>query len=199
MTSAQSLATDPLTAARGLLGATVRTADVAIRIVEVEAYGSDPAGPWPDPAAHSYPGPTARNRVMFGPPGHLYVYLSYGMHLCANVTCGPDGTAAAALLRAGEVIDGLPVARQRRPAARRDADLARGPGNLGRVLGLTLADYGTDLFAPAAPIRLELGAVDGWQAGPRVGISRAAEQPWRLWIPDSLAVSAYRPGVRRRS
>ncbi|SUA43321.1 3-methyladenine DNA glycosylase [Nocardia africana] len=148
---------EPLAAARRLLGATMRSGPVAVRIVEVEAYGGDPAGPWHDPAAHSGRGRTPRNAVMFGPPGMLYVYFSYGMHTCVNVTSGPDGIASAVLLRAGEVIEGHEIARSRRPAARADIDLARGPGNFGSALGITLPDYGTALFDPAASIRVELG------------------------------------------
>ncbi|MBF6239803.1 DNA-3-methyladenine glycosylase [Nocardia otitidiscaviarum] len=198
--SAAELAVEPLSAARRLLGATLWSGPVALRLVEVEAYGSDPSGPWPDPAAHSYPGPTPRNTIMFGPAGMLYVYLSYGMHTCVNVTTGPDGTASAVLLRAGEITAGYEQARARRLAARTDAALARGPGNLGSALGISLDDYGTPLFDPASPIRLELGpeltdpSVLG--VGPRVGVSVAADQPWRLWLRDSPAVSAYRRSPR---
>lgn len=191
---------EPLAAARRVLGATMRSGPVAVRVVEVEAYGGDPAGPWHDPAAHSGRGRTPRNAVMFGPPGMLYVYFSYGMHTCVNVTSGPDGIASAVLLRAGEVIEGHEVARSRRPAARAEADLARGPGNFGSALGITLTDYGTALFDPAAPIRLELGPEITDSAaigvGPRVGVSLAADRPWRLWLRDSPAVSAYRRNPR---
>ncbi|AHH17371.1 DNA-3-methyladenine glycosylase [Nocardia nova SH22a] len=197
---AEELAVEPLAAARRVLGATLRSGPVAVRIVEVEAYGGDPAGPWHDPAAHSGRGRTPRNAVMFGPPGVLYVYFSYGMHTCVNVTSGPDGLASAVLLRAGEVIEGHDIARARRPAARTDADLARGPGNFGSALGIALSDYGTPLFDPASPIRLELpsSAVDPVHiaAGPRVGVSLAADRPWRLWLRDSAAVSAYRRSPR---
>ena len=134
---------------------------------------------------------------MFGPPGRLYVYLSYGMHYCMNVTSGPDGVGAAVLLRSGEVTAGHEAARARRPAARRDADLARGPGNLGSALGITLADNGTNMFAAHNPIRLELGELIADPArGPRVGISVAADRPWRLWIPGCPAVSSYRRSPR---
>ncbi|NKY43937.1 DNA-3-methyladenine glycosylase [Nocardia cerradoensis] len=198
--SAEELAVEPLAAARRLLGATMRSGPVAVRIVEVEAYGGDPAGPWHDPAAHSGRGRTPRNAVMFGPPGMLYVYFSYGMHTCVNVTSGPDGVASAVLLRAGEVIEGHEVARSRRRAARTEADLARGPGNFGSALGITLSDYGTALFDPAAPIRLELGPEITDSAaigvGPRVGVSLAADRPWRLWLRDSPAVSVYRRSPR---
>ncbi|MEU0543706.1 DNA-3-methyladenine glycosylase [Nocardia sp. NPDC005978] len=198
--SAEELSTEPLAAARRLLGATLAAGSVVMRIVEVEAYGGDPAGPWPDPAAHSGRGRTARNAAMFGPPGVLYVYLSYGMHTCVNVTTGPDGIASAVLVRAGEIIEGYDDVRPRRPAARTDADLARGPGNVGSALGITLPDYGTRLFDPKAPVRLELSAPitddSAIGTGPRVGVSLAADRPWRLWMRDSPAVSAYRRSPR---
>ncbi|MGV9667674.1 DNA-3-methyladenine glycosylase [Nocardia niigatensis] len=198
--SAEELAVEPLRAARRLLGGTLRSGEVGLRIVEVEAYGGDPAGPWPDPAAHSGRGRTPRNAVMFGPPGVLYVYFSYGMHTCVNVTSGPDGVASAVLIRAGEIIAGHELARSRRPSAKYDADLARGPGNVGSALGIHLDDYGTRLFDPDAPIRLELGPeitdIAAVSVGPRVGVSLAADRPWRLWLPDSAAVSAYRRSPR---
>ncbi|WP_067457252.1 DNA-3-methyladenine glycosylase [Nocardia alba] len=197
--SAQELAVDPPTAAHRLLGAILWSGPVALRIVEVEAYGSDPGGPWPDPAAHSWPGPTARNAVMFGPAGRLYVYRSYGIHLCVNVTGGYDGEAGAVLVRAAEVVEGIDVVRDRRPAARRDADLARGPGNVGSALGISMSDYGTELFDPFSPLRLELESPvphSDIAAGPRVGVSIAAEVPWRFWLPASPAVSVYRRSPR---
>lgn len=172
---------------------------VGVRIVEVEAYGGDPGGPWPDPASHSGRGPTKRNAVMFGPSGVLYVYLSYGTHICVNVTSGPNGSASAVLLRSGEVIAGLDEVRARRPTARAEADLARGPGNFGSSLGITLADYGTELLDPAAPIRLVLNDPTDPEriaVGPRVGVSLAADTPWRFWLPDSPAVSTYRRSPR---
>jgi DNA-3-methyladenine glycosylase len=191
---------DPVSAARRLLGSTLWSGVVGVRIVEVEAYGGDPAGPWPDPAAHSGRGRTPRSAVMFGPPGHLYVYSSYGMHTCVNVTCGPDGVASGVLLRAGEVIAGQETARTRRPAARTDADLAKGPGNFGSALAITLGDYGTPLFDPVSPIRLELVAPPvapgGIGVGPRVGVRLEADRPWRFWLTDSPAVSTYRRSPR---
>lgn len=197
----EELIVEPPAAARRLLGATLRSGATAIRLVEVEAYGGDPAGPWPDPASHSGRGRTRRNAVMFGPAGHLYVYLSYGMHTCINVTTGPDETASAVLLRAGEVIEGVDLVRTRRPTARTDADLARGPGNLGTALGITLTDYGTPLFAPDSPIRLELADPvpdEAIASGPRVGVSTAADRPWRFWLPSAPAVSTYRRSPRAR-
>jgi DNA-3-methyladenine glycosylase len=194
---AADLAIDPPGAAARVLGATLWSGPVAVRIVEVEAYGGDPAGPWPDTASHSGRGRTKRNAVMFGEPGVLYVYLSYGMHTCVNVTSGPDGVASAVLVRSGEVVAGHHLARARRTAARTDADLARGPGNLGSALGISLSDYGTRLFDPNSGIRLELGVPEtGIASGPRVGISTAADRPWRFWLPGSPAVSAYRRSPR---
>ncbi|MGW0179621.1 DNA-3-methyladenine glycosylase [Nocardia sp. NPDC003345] len=197
--SAEELAVDPPTAARRLLGATLWSGPVGARLVEVEAYGGDPAGPWHDPAAHSGRGRTPRNAAMFGPPGHLYCYLSYGMHTCANVISGPDGVASGVLLRSAEIIAGHDIARARRTAARGVHDLARGPGNLGSALGIGLADYGTDLFDPESAIRLELGPPvdpDLIAMGPRVGVSTEADRPWRVWLRDSRAVSAYRRSPR---
>lgn len=190
------LAVDPVTAARRLLGATVIGRGVYVTIVEVEAYGGVPGGPWPDAAAHSYRGPTVRNRVMFGPPGRLYTYRSYGIHVCGNVACGPDGTGGAVLLRAGVVDGGLDVARARRGDSVRDAALARGPGNLCAALGITMDDNGVDLFDPHSPVTLGLGDAATPMAGPRVGISRAADRPWRLWLAESPEVSAYRRSPR---
>ena len=189
----------PVEAAEALLGATVRVGETAVRLTEVEAYGGPEDGPWPDPAAHSYRGPTPRNSVMFGPAGHLYVYRSYGLHFCANVSLGPDGVAAAVLLRGGEVVDGEQAVRSRRTPGTAFANLARGPGNLAAALGLSLADNGIDVGAQDARVRVELptespsGEIE---RGPRVGISVAADRPWRLWIPGAVGVSAYRRSPR---
>src|SRR6059058_5080019 len=144
-----ALAADVPEAAIRLLGCTLEAdtseGTVAVRLVEVEAYrGAD------DAASHSFRGRTPRNAVMFGPPGHLYVYFVYGMHFCANITCLPDGEAGAVLLRAGEVVSDLDAARVRRPTARRAADLARGPARLAALLGLNRADNGLDLTDPAS-------------------------------------------------
>jgi len=195
MTAAR-LAVDPLAAAHLLLGATLTCRGVRATIVEVEAYGGVPDGPWPDRAAHSYRGPTGRNTVMFGPPGRLYTYRSYGMHVCANVACAPDGTAAAVLLRAAVVDDGFAVARTRRGATVPDVGLARGPGNLCSALGITMDDNGTDLFDPKSPVRLQLGEPPTAEAGPRVGVSQAADRLWRLWVAGRPEVSAYRRSPR---
>ncbi|MBY6352270.1 DNA-3-methyladenine glycosylase [Rhodococcoides corynebacterioides] len=189
---------DPVTAARRILGGVLRHGDVAVRIVEVEAYGGDPAGPWPDPAAHSFRGPTPRNSVMFGPAGRLYVYLSYGMHRCANIVCASDGVAGAVLLRAAEVVDGDGTVAVRRGSAR-GPGRARGPGNLGSALGLTLEHNGLDLSSPDSPVRFDLGEPVASVDGPRVGVSAAADVPWRFWIPGDPAVSAYRRSPRAPS
>ena len=189
-----------LTVAPRLLGAVlvseVGGAEVAVRLTEVEAYeGRD------DPASHAFRGPTPRTAVMFGPPGHLYCYFTYGMHLCANIVCGTDGVAAAVLLRAGEVVRGVETAFARRPAARKAADLARGPARLATCLGLAAPANGLDLCAPQSMVRLESvrsRRVPGIVAGPRVGIVAAAERPWRFWLPGEPSVSVYKPGGSKR-
>jgi DNA-3-methyladenine glycosylase len=193
---ADQLTGDPLAAARRLLGATLTGRDVSAVIVEVEAYGGGPDGPWPDAAAHSYRGISGRNAVMFGPAGRLYTYRSHGIHVCANVACGPDGIAAAVLLRAGVIETGLEVARARRGPLTRGVALARGPGNLCSALGITLSDNGIDLFDRGSPVRLTLNDAVAAVAGPRVGVSQAADRPWRLWLPSAPEVSAYRRSPR---
>ncbi|UQX12527.1 DNA-3-methyladenine glycosylase [Candidatus Mycobacterium methanotrophicum] len=193
---ADQLAGDPVEGAHRLLGATLTGRAATATIVEVEAYGGVPDGPWPDAAAHSYCGPTGRNAVMFGPPGRLYTYRSHGIHVCANVVCGADGTAAAVLLRAAAIETGLDAAVSRRGAAIRTAALARGPGNLCSALGITMADNGVDLFDGDSPVRLRLNDTLEGACGPRVGISHAADRPWRLWLPGRAEVSAYRRSPR---
>lgn len=193
---AGQLVVDPVAAAHRLLGATLTGRGVRAVVVEVEAYGGVADGPWPDAAAHSYRGRSGRNAVMFGPPGRLYTYRSHGIHVCANVSCGPDGTAAAVLLRAAVVEDGADIAQARRGAVVRTAALARGPGNLCSALGITMSDNGIDLFDPDSPVRLTLNAADGAVAGPRVGVSQAADRPWRLWLAGRPEVSAYRRSPR---
>jgi len=175
----------------------VRDDGRAGRIVEVEAYAGDQ-----DPAAHSFRGMTPRTATMFGECGHLYVYFTYGMHYCANIVCGPDGVASALLLRAGEVVEGLELARARRPASRSDTDLASGPARLATVLGLTTADSGNDALAgpyglllPATPVPPELLA-----SGPRVGVAGDGgthQYPWRFWLAGDPTVSKYKPAVRK--
>lgn len=175
-----------------LLGAALSHAGVTVRITEIEAYAGDR-----DPASHAYRGRTARNAVMFGPPGHLYVYFSYGMHHACNVVCGPDGVASGALLRAGEVVEGLEPARVRRGDRVTDRNLARGPGRLAQALGLTLTDGGADLFGHGS-VRLVLDAypVGEVASGPRVGVSLAADVPWRFWVAGDPYVSDYKRSPR---
>jgi DNA-3-methyladenine glycosylase len=193
---ADQLAVDPVGAAHRLLGATLTGRGATATIVEVEAYGGVPDGPWPDAAAHSYRGPNGRNAVMFGPPGRLYTYRSHGIHVCANVVCAADGTAAAVLLRGAAIETGLDVAQSRRGAAIRTIALARGPGNLCSALGITMADNGVDLFDGDSPVRLRLNDTLEGVSGPRVGISHAADRPWRLWLAGRAEVSAYRRSPR---
>jgi DNA-3-methyladenine glycosylase len=193
---ADQLAVEPVKAAHRLLGATLIGRGVSAMIVEVEAYGGVPDGPWPDAAAHSYRGVTVRNAVMFGPPGRLYAYLSHGIHVCANVVCATDGLAAAVLLRAAAVESGRDVAQARRGASIRYPGLARGPGNLCAALGITLADNGIDLFDANSPVRLQLNDAIEAASGPRVGVSQAADRPWRLWLLGRPEVSAYRRSPR---
>ena len=157
------------------------------RIVETEAYcGAE------DPAAHSFRGRTPRTATMFGPPGRLYVYFTYGMHWCCNPVCGEDGEGVAVLLRALEPLAGLPLMRAARPAARSDRDLCRGPARLCAALGITGADDGADLVGGHGGLRI----VDDGQpppaepvVRPRVGITRAADAPWRWYVPGSGFVS----------
>lgn len=180
---------------------------VAIRITEVEAYhGVGAPGPY-DAGSHARSRRTDRNASMFGPPGHAYVYFSYGMHFALNLVCSPDGIASGVLLRAGEVVEGAELARRRRSAKRGSATaipdhlLAKGPGNLASALGVTRPEHdGLDLFA--SPFRFEArttGAEHGLEmlSGPRVGVSGEAGGsafPWRFWIADDPTVSSYRPG-----
>ncbi|EHI14524.1 DNA-3-methyladenine glycosylase [Mycolicibacterium thermoresistibile] len=194
---ADVLAVDPVTAAHRLLGAVLVGRGVTATIVEVEAYGGPPDGPWPDAAAHSYRGRNGRNAVMFGPAGRLYTYRSHGIHVCANVACAEDGVAAAVLLRAAVVESGAGVAAERRGPAIKPAGWARGPGNLCAALGITMDDNGLDLFDPAAPVRLRLAASPPAPvSGPRVGVSKAADRPWRFWVADRPEVSSYRRSPR---
>jgi DNA-3-methyladenine glycosylase len=184
-----------LEVARDLLGVVVVAADVAVRLTEVEAYDGGR-----DPASHAFRGRTLRNAVMFGPPGHAYVYFTYGMHFCMNVVCGADGHASAVLLRAGEVIDGHESARRRRVGVR-DRDLARGPARLTKTLSVDRRHDGVDVTDSGAPIRLFTGTPipdDDVRWGPRVGISAAAELPWRAWVDGEPTVSPYRPHVPKR-
>lgn len=189
---AARLAGPVLDVAPSLLGSILRSDAVAVRITEVEAYaGAD------DPGSHSYRGQTARNTAMFGPPGHLYVYFTYGMHHCANVVCGGVGTPSGVLLRAGQVVEGIDPARVRRPGVA-DRDLARGPARLCRALAIDLGDDGRDLSR--GRVTLELGDPPDPGAisrGPRVGLRAAADAPWRFWLSGEPSVSTYRPAAPR--
>jgi DNA-3-methyladenine glycosylase len=176
---------DPLDLAPLLLHKILVHGECAGRIVEVEAYRED------DEASHSYRGRTPRNGTMFGRPGLLYVYFSYGMHWCANVVCGEHGTGAAVLLRALEPIAGVDLMLERRPAARNERDLCSGPGKLTRSFGLERAHDGCDLARGDGPYLLDDGTPPPARPGrsPRIGISRAAEKPWRFFVADSPFVS----------
>jgi DNA-3-methyladenine glycosylase len=197
-----------------LLGCVIThlTADgpVSVMLTEVEAYCGEG-----DPASHAYRGRTARNAVMFGPPGHVYVYFTYGMHFCMNLVCAGQPGPAAVLLRAGRVIEGVPLATARRsarlgrssraalPAAPREVDLSRGPARLCEALavdrsqdGVDATDPASSLLAIAAPDRVPAARVS---RGPRVGISRAADRPWRFWITGDPSVSPYRAYAPRRA
>lgn len=184
--------------ARTLLGWRLTANGVTVRLTEVEAY----SGLGADPASHAHRGPTARNSVMFGPAGMLYVYQIYGMHFCANVVCGPDGQAAAVLLRAGAVVDGVQIARERRPAARREDDLGSGPAKLMQVLALDRKANGTSVVDGTGPATLTppdtAGTGGEIAAGPRVGVTSAHDVPWRFWIAGDPTVSTYRRHTPKR-
>lgn len=179
-----------------MLGGLLHGRGVTIRLTEVEAYRGQT-----DPGSHAFRGPTPRTRIMFGRPGTLYVYFTYGMHVCANVVCSPEGEASAVLLRAGEVIEGVELARERRTTSRSDRDLASGPARLCVALSITLGDLGDDLVT--GPIRLErpLSSPPVVANGPRTGVSGAggsAAYPWRFWIPGDPTVSPYKPSAPKR-
>jgi DNA-3-methyladenine glycosylase len=205
-----------------LLGCVLQheTADglVAVELTEVEAYAGRS-----DPASHAYRGKTARNAVMFGPPGHAYVYFTYGMHFCVNMVClGEAGSASAVLLRAGRIIAGEGLARARRTrgtTAIAPRDLARGPARLCQALAIDRSQDGADVVSAGSPLRMlsaagnparsaVLAPGDGTLilpatprrivTGPRVGVSSAAEIPWRFWYDGDPTVSVYRPHVPRR-
>jgi DNA-3-methyladenine glycosylase len=167
---------------------------VAVRLTEVEAYSGDI-----DPASHAYRGRTARNAVMFGQPGHVYVYFTYGMHFCMNLVCEGVGVASAVLLRAGEVVDGTELARTRRGgvAAR---ELARGPARLTVALGIGREANGVDACSPVSALRVRRGHLGDAHvlAGPRVGVSAGAQTPWRFWLDGESTVSPYRAHVPKR-
>ena len=177
-----------------LLGAvlTHATAEgaVSVRITEVEAYVGDGV----DPGSHAFRGRTRRNGVMYGPPGHLYTYFTYGMHVCANVVCSPEGVASAVLLRGGEIVAGEELARERRGLSVPVRELARGPARLVVAMGISLDDGGGDLLEPPFGLQLPEHPVAA-ASGPRTGVSGAGgglEYPWRYWIPEDPTVSPYR-------
>jgi DNA-3-methyladenine glycosylase len=180
-------ARDPRVVAPELLGLLLVGADGrAGRIVEVEAYADD------DPAAHSFGGRTARNASMFGPPGHLYVYRSYGLHWCANVVCATPGVGAGVLLRALEPVAGLEAMRAARGPRTVDRDLCRGPGRLAQAMGITGADDGVDLLATGSRFALRRAVrtpVHEVHATARIGISKAVDAPWRWLLRGSRFVS----------
>ena len=201
---------DPVEVAPRLLGAVLHGRDVSVRLTEVEAYRGEGA----DPGSHAFRGRTPRTEPMFGPAGTLYVYLSYGMHRCLNLVCGPAGEAGAVLLRTGEVVEGAELAAKRRAAAapRRAGecasriiaprDLARGPARLATALGIELTDSGGMLAA--SPLALEPGPLvppEHVASGPRVGVSGpggSAEYPWRYWLVGEPTVSTYRAAIAKR-
>jgi DNA-3-methyladenine glycosylase len=185
-----ALAAGPLTVAPWLLNKVLVRGARAGRIVEVEAYhGAN------DAASHAYRGETPRTAVMFGPPGFLYVYFTYGMHWCANVVCGPAGEAAAVLVRALEPLRGTEQMRAARPAARGDTDLCNGPAKLCQALGITGADSGGDLCGAGVGSSVVRLLDDGTPPptrparGTRIGITEATEKRWRFWTPGSPYVS----------
>ncbi len=175
---------------------------VAVRLTEVEAYAGAS-----DPASHAYRGKTARNAVMFGPPGHAYVYFTYGMHYCVNLVClGAEGSASAVLLRAGTIVAGEDLARARRTRASvvvPSRDLARGPARLCQALAIDRTLDGTDTCLASSPLRVRSEAGTRPRSariatGPRVGVSSAADIPWRFWLEGDPTVSVYRPAAPRR-
>ncbi|MYS10167.1 DNA-3-methyladenine glycosylase [Streptomyces sp. SID6041] len=191
-----------LEVAPDLLGRTlVRTSPegpMELRLTEVEAYAGEI-----DPGSHAFRGRTARNAVMFGPPGHAYVYFTYGMWHCLNLVCGPEGRASGVLLRAGEILAGADRARPRRRSARSDRELAKGPARLATALDVKLSLNGTDACAgPDAPLSLLTGTPPApglVRRGPRTGVGgEGAPHPWRFWIDGDPTVSPYRPHTPRK-
>ena len=201
----------PVDVAPRLLGAHLTTLvggeSVTARITEVEAYHGAGTGPIADPGSHARGGPTARNATMWGEPGHLYVYLSHGIHSCVNVVSGPAGVAGGILLRAGEIVDGMDAATRRRSergVVRAPRDLARGPGRFGDAVGLRHpvhdgidAITGAERAGARAMLTLAVTPLEEYSAGPRVGVAGVAGTaafPWRFWITGEPTVSVFRWG-----
>lgn len=179
----------------GIISSTIGGVRVSLRLTEVEAYG----GEGEDPGSHAFRRQTPRNATMFGPPGRAYVYFTYGMHWCLNVVTQPEGTAGAVLLRAGEVVEGIEVARLRRPACATDRDLARGPARLTTALGVAGGLDGCELFDSASPLRLALptSTAAEFEVGPRTGVGGpGAATPWRFFLPGERTVSTFRRAAR---
>lgn len=189
-TTRSFFARDSLVVAPELLGCVLAHGGVSIEITEVEAYAGER-----DPGSHSYRGRTARNATLFGEAGHLYVYFNYGLHHAINLACGEVGQPYGCLIRSGRVIEGVDIARNRRGTSA-DDNLARGPGNLAQAFGATLENNGDDLFGSEWQF-LVPGEPAPFVTGPRVGLSKAADLPWRFWIPGDPTVSAYRRAAAR--
>ena len=182
-----------------LLGAVLRHGPVAVQLTEVEAYLGEA-----DPASHAYKGLTPRCATMFGPPSHLYVYASYGIHRAGNLVCSPDGTAGGVLLRGARVLAGMDVVRERRGAKPVDEALARGPGNLGSAMGFDLNLNGLEVVQVEEPFDLDEPVSDNalylhegdnvpeFRVGPRIGITKNADAPLRFWIPGDKTVTTPR-------
>jgi DNA-3-methyladenine glycosylase len=194
-----------LQVAPDLLGRTLlrRTPEgpIGLRLTEVEAYAGEI-----DPGSHAFRGRTARNGVMFGPPGHAYVYFTYGMWHCMNLVCGPEGTASGVLLRAGEVVEGETLARERRHSARAAGELAKGPARLATALDIDRSLDGADVCGGAAGALSPLAMLTGTpvpseqvRSGPRTGVGgEGAHQPWRFWLDGDPTVSPYRAHTPRK-
>ncbi|MGW9630432.1 DNA-3-methyladenine glycosylase [Agromyces sp. NPDC055520] len=184
---------DPVVLAPLLLGAVLSydapDGRVAIRLSELEAY----RGVGEDPGSHAFRGRTTRNEVMFGPPAHLYAYFSYGMHVCLNIVARREGLSSGTLMRGATVVDGIEVARRRRPGVS-DRDLARGPGRLSKALGVPLDLRGSDLLAPPFSLQVPVTPLRS-ASGPRTGVGGeggGSKYPWRFWLPGDEGVSPYR-------
>ncbi|WGD36507.1 DNA-3-methyladenine glycosylase [Lysinibacter sp. HNR] len=200
---------DALEVAPELLGALFTTrlpeGTVTVRLTEVEAYHGKGTGRIADPGSHARMGMTPRNEVMFGVAGGLYVYFNYGMHSAVNLVCSPVGLPSAVLFRAGEVVDGRDIARQRRPTSKTDLDLARGPGRFARAVGLRYPEHnGIDALTESPPgialVRVLRYPLPNFSRGPRTGVGGEGGSelfPWRFWLQGDPTVSPYRRAQRR--